>query len=57
MFRANEEAFASEAAIRDHLDEGPGSVALDEGDLLDAKARKALLRLWNPAINGERNTP
>ena len=47
MFRANEEAFASEAAIRDHLDEGPGSIALDEGDLLDAEARRALLRLWN----------
>lgn len=47
MFRANEEAFASDAAIRDHLDQGPGSIALDEGDLADAPARRALLRLWN----------
>ena len=47
IFRANEEAFASDAEIRDHLDQGPGSVALDEGDLVDPPARRALLRLWN----------
>jgi len=47
IFRANEESFATEAALKEHLSEGPGSIALDEGDLLDATARKALLRLWN----------
>jgi Protein of unknown function (DUF3631) len=47
MFRANEESAATEAALRDHLAQGPGSIALDEGDLLDATGRKALLRLWN----------
>ena len=47
MFRANEEAVATDAAIRDHLGQGPGSVALDEGDLYDPAARRTLLRLWN----------
>jgi len=47
MFRANEGAFATDAAIRDHLSLGPGSVALDEGDLFDPAARRSLLRLWN----------
>ena len=53
MYRANEESFATAAAIRDHLgrtlaaDSASCSVALDEGDLLDAKARAALLLLWN----------
>ena len=47
MFRANEGAFATDAAIRDHLSLGPGSVALDEGDLYDPAARRSLLRLWN----------
>jgi hypothetical protein len=47
MFRANEESFATAAAIRDHLDPGPGSIALDEGDLYEPAARRALLLLWN----------
>jgi hypothetical protein len=47
MFRANEESFATDAAIREHLSQGPCSVALDEGDLYDPEARRALLRLWN----------
>jgi hypothetical protein len=47
IFRANPETFASAAAIRDHLSQGPCSIALDEGDLLDAEARRALLLLWN----------
>ena len=53
VYRANEESFATAAAIRDHLgrtlaaDSASCSVALDEGDLLDAKARAALLLLWN----------
>ena len=47
MFRANSETFATEAAIRDHLSQGPCSIALDEGDLLDTTARRVLLLLWN----------
>ncbi len=47
IFRANEEVFATEPSIRDHLSQGPCSIVLDEGDLLDAAARKALLQLWN----------
>lgn len=47
VFRANEGAFATDAAIRDHLSQGPGSIALDEGDLLDPAARRSLLKLWN----------
>jgi hypothetical protein len=47
IFRANEESFATAAAIRDHLDWGPGSIALDEGDLYEPAARRALLLLWN----------
>jgi hypothetical protein len=46
MFRANEEAAATDAAIRDHLGPGPGSVALDETDLIGA-AHRLLLALWN----------
>ncbi len=47
IFRANEESFATDAALRDHLRLGPGSIALDEGDLYEPAARRALLRLWN----------
>jgi hypothetical protein len=53
MYRANEESFATAAAIRDHLgqtlaaDSASCSIALDEGDLLEATARAALLLLWN----------
>jgi hypothetical protein len=47
MYRANEEAVATEAAIRDHLTQGFCSIALDEGDLYEPAARRALLRLWN----------
>ena len=47
IFRANEGTFATDAAIRDHLSQGPGSIALDEGDLLDPAARRSLLKLWN----------
>jgi phosphatidylserine/phosphatidylglycerophosphate/cardiolipin synthase-like enzyme len=38
---------ATAAAIRDHLGQGPGSVALDELDLYDSETRRALLQLWN----------
>jgi hypothetical protein len=47
MFRVNAEAFSTDAALRDHLSQGPCSIALDEADLYEAAARNALLRLWN----------
>jgi hypothetical protein len=47
MFRANEETIANAAAIRDYLNEGPGSIAVDETDLYDRESRRAFLLLWN----------
>ena len=47
MFRANEESFATAAAIRDHLSQGSCTIALDESDLLETTARTAFLLLWN----------
>jgi hypothetical protein len=47
MFRPNPEALGTGAAVRDFLDEGPGTVSLDELDQLDAEARRALLLIWN----------
>jgi Protein of unknown function (DUF3631) len=47
VFRPNPEALGSAAAIIDFLDEGPGTVLLDELDQVDADARKHLLKLWN----------
>jgi hypothetical protein len=46
-FRPNEETLGSEPAIREHLDRGPGTVFLDELDLIEMDTRRALLRLWN----------
>jgi len=46
MFRAND-GFASDAAIRDHFNEGRGSGIFDEVDLLNPAVRQALLALWN----------
>jgi Protein of unknown function (DUF3631) len=45
--RPNMEALGTAAAIRDFLDEGPGTVMLDELDQVDANARRALQRMWN----------
>jgi hypothetical protein len=47
VYRPNEDAFGTAAAIREYLDEGPGTVLLDELDYLDADARRQLLMLWN----------
>jgi hypothetical protein len=47
VWRPNPEAIGSGAAIRDFLDEGPGSVMLDELDQLDVEARRMLLLIWN----------
>jgi hypothetical protein len=47
VFRPNTEALGTAAAIREYLDEGPGTILLDELDYLDAEARRQLLKLWN----------
>jgi hypothetical protein len=47
VYRPNEEALGTAAALRDYLDQGPGTVLLDELDYLDADARRQILRLWN----------
>jgi hypothetical protein len=47
VYRPNEEALGTAAAIRDYLDHGPGTILLDELDYLDADARRQLLKLWN----------
>jgi hypothetical protein len=47
VYRPNEEAFGTAAAIRDYLDQGPGTILLDELDYLDMDARQQLLMLWN----------
>jgi hypothetical protein len=54
VLRPNEEALGTAAAIRDHLDQGPGTVLLDELDYLDADARRQILKLWN--LGHERGT-
>ena len=45
--RPNPETFSTGAAIMDFIDEGPCSVFLDEGDHLDAEAKKKFQLLWN----------
>src|SRR5262249_4276640 len=47
VYRPNEEALGTAAAIRDYLDHGPGTILLDELDSLDADTRRQLLKLWN----------
>jgi hypothetical protein len=47
VFRPNQEAFGTAAALREYLDQGPGTILLDELDYLDADARRELLKLWN----------
>jgi hypothetical protein len=47
VFRPNTEALSTAAALREYLDQGPGTILLDELDYLDADARRELLKLWN----------
>jgi hypothetical protein len=47
VYRPNEEALGTAAAIREYLDCGPGTVLLDELDYLDSDARRQLMKLWN----------
>jgi hypothetical protein len=47
VFRPNAEALSTAAALREYLNQGPGTILLDELDYLDADARRQLLRLWN----------
>jgi hypothetical protein len=47
MLRSNPDVLSTGAAVVDFIDEGPGSIGLDEIDLLDAEAQKYVLLLWN----------
>jgi hypothetical protein len=47
VYRPNEEALGTAAAIREYLDQGPGTILLDELDYLGADARRELRKLWN----------
>ena len=47
MLRPNPEALSTGAAVIDFIDEGPGTIGLDELDLVDAEARQRILMLWN----------
>jgi len=47
MLRPNPEALSTGAAIIDFIVEGPGTIGLDELDLVDAEARQRILMLWN----------
>jgi uncharacterized protein DUF3631 len=45
--RPNEEALGTGAAVRDHLDRGPGTVLLDELDHADKEAQQRLRQIWD----------
>jgi len=47
MLRSNPDILSTGAAVTDFIDEGPGTIGLDELDLLDPEARQYLLLLWN----------
>jgi hypothetical protein len=47
VFRPNEEAIGSGAAIEDHFHGGPCTLLLDEAEHADAEARRRLQRIWN----------
>jgi hypothetical protein len=47
VFRPNEEALATGAAVRDFLSEGPGTVMLDELDHADREAQQRLREIWD----------
>jgi hypothetical protein len=47
VFRPNPETLGTGAAITDFLDQGPGTVLLDELDQVDADARRKLQLMWN----------
>jgi hypothetical protein len=47
VLRPNLEALGTGAAVRAFLNEGPGTVLLDELDMVDEDTRRELLRVWN----------
>ena len=47
VFRPNEEAIGTGAAIEDHFSWGPCTLLLDEVEHADAEAKKRLQRIWN----------
>jgi Protein of unknown function (DUF3631) len=54
--RPNAEVHGTAAALREHLDEGPGTIVLDELDYLEAKVRRELKKLWNLGYERGANT-
>lgn len=47
VLRPNPETLGTGAAIAEFLDQGPGTVLLDELDQVDADARRRLQQIWN----------
>jgi hypothetical protein len=47
VYRPNRAALSSGAAVVRYLDQGPGTIMLDETDHLNAEARKNLQAIWN----------
>jgi hypothetical protein len=47
VLRPNPETLGTGAAVTDFLDQGPGTVMLDELDQVDADARRKLQLIWN----------
>jgi hypothetical protein len=47
VFRPNPEALATGAAIAEFLDQGPGTVLLDELDQVNPEGRRRLQLIWN----------
>jgi Protein of unknown function (DUF3631) len=47
VFRPNPETLGTGAAVTDFLDQGPGTVMLDELDQVDTDARRRLQQIWN----------
>jgi hypothetical protein len=47
VLRPNPDVLSTAAAIIDFIDEGPGTIGLDELDLIDSEAQQAILLLWN----------
>ena len=47
VYRPNEAALCSGAALERFIDRGPGTALLDELDLVDADTRRRLQRIWN----------
>jgi hypothetical protein len=47
VLRPNPEDYCTAAALAEHIDEGPGTVGVDEIDLVPPEVFQALLLIWN----------